>query len=525
VTVVVNRFPVDPDGVADWQQPRGDVVDEVLDHVDEDGTRHFTLGTGPFHEWERSVAVEADSDRVGRGPTVVETVRYRLAVPVWGAAFSWALRGRLRRGATPPGSPPWWAPPEVLDARASTVLAILGVLALVAGYLGTVITQTITYAAAQFDATTVQQGTLLAGVRIGVLLSLVIVSIADRRGRRVVLLAAVIGGCVVTATGAVAPGMVWLGTTQTVARALSTVAAILIAVIAVEEMPSGARAFAVSVLAMAAALGAGICVGNLVYVDVSPGAWRGIYLVPLLALVPVVRVGRLLPETRRFELHHIGPRPAAPGDASAVTHPPVPATPGFDWSRFALLAVAGFCWSLFIAPASQFLNEYLRTERDFSGIQITLFVLLTNTPGGIGVVAGGRVAERRGRRLIGIIGVTGGVAFTVLTYLVWGWPLWAASVLGSVVGAMAIPALGVYGPELFPTSQRGRANGGLQVVAVAGSSVGLLAAGWLADAMGSLGPAIALLALGPLVLVVLVATLYPETAHRELEDINPGDRL
>jgi MFS family permease len=300
---------------------------------------------------------------------------------------------------------------------------------------------------------------------------------------------------------------------------------ILIAVIAVEEMPSGARAFAVSVLAMTAALGAGICVSNLVYVDVSPGAWRGVYLVPLLALVPVVRLGRQLPETRRFELHRPQPRPAAGRLGTAPTGAASTEPVGFDWARFGLLALSGFCWSLFIAPAAQFLNEYLRTERDFSSVQITLFVLATNTPGGIGIVAGGRLAERRGRRMIGIIGVTGGVAFTVVTYLVWGWPLWAASVLGTVIGSMAIPALGVYGPELFPTSQRGRANGGLQVVAVAGSSVGLLAAGWLADRLGSLGPAIALLALGPMVLVVLVAAFYPETAHRELEDLNPGDRL
>ncbi len=286
-------------------------------------------------------------------------------------------------------------------------------------------------------------------------------------------------------------------------------------------MPSGARAFAVSVLAMTAALGAGICVMNLLYVDVSPGAWRGAYLVPLLALAPIVRLGRLLPETRRFELHHLDPRPAGltatPDDERADST-------GFAWGRFALLATSGFCWSLFVAPAAQFLNEYLRTERGFSGVEITLFVLLTNTPGGIGIIAGGRLAERRGRRLMGIVGVAGGVAFTVATYLVWGVPLWVASVLGSIVGAMAVPALGVYGPELFPTAQRGRANGGLQVVAVAGSGIGLLVAGWLGDRLGSLGPAIAVLAIGPVVLVVLIAVLYPETAHRELEDINPSDR-
>jgi len=535
VPLVVNRHRVDRDHVEAWHQPRNDVVHELDPVVDPDGTWHFTMLRGPFHHWERTVGL-APREAPGseEGPTsdarpaeltVVETVQYRLAVPVWGPVFSWALRRRLRHGHAPTAKPPWWAPPDVLDARAATVLSLLCALGIAAGYLGTLITQTITYAAEQFDASTTEQGTLLAVVRVGVVLSLVIVSIADRRGRRLVLLVALLGSCAVTALGAVAPGMVWLGATQTLARSLSTVAAILIAVIAIEEMPKGARAFAVSVLAMTAALGAGACVANLLYVDVSPGAWRGAYLVPLLALVPIVRLGRDLPETLRFELHRPELHHRQPATHGAPpSHPPTIAE-RFAWGRFVLLAASGFCWSIFVAPAAQFLNEYLRTERDFSGVQITAFVLLTNTPGGIGIIVGGRLAERRGRRLIGIIGVSGGVALTVLTYLVWGWPLWAASAVAAVIGGMAIPALAVYGPELFPTAQRARANGGLQVVAVAGSAVGLLAAGWLADRLGGLGPAIALLAVGPLILVVLVATFYPETAHQELEDINPTDRI
>lgn len=522
--VLVNHHQVDPAHLAAWEEGRADLVEEHEPTVDDDGTLHFALRTGPFHEWSRTVHLEMP-DPDSRSPssttggiehpatvTVTETVRYRLAVPVWGPLFSWALRHRLRGNALPTHGPPWWAPPEVLDARAATVLSVLCVLGAFAGYLGTLITQTITYAADQFGASTTQQGTLLAGVRVGVLLSLVVVAVADRRGRRVVLLGALLGSCAVTAIGALAPGMVWLGTSQTLARALSTVVVLLIAIVAVEEMPSGCRAFAVSLLAMTAALGAGLCVANLLYADVSENAWRGAYLVPLLALVPITVLGRRLPETRRFEQHH---HEHAEGEA----HVPIP----FDRGRFVLLAVAGFCWALFIAPAAQFLNEYLRDERGFTGVELTVFVLATNTPAGIGVIVGGRLAERRGRRVIGIIGVIGGVSFTVLTYLLWGWPLWAASVMASIIGAMAIPALGVYGPELFPTSQRGRANGGLAVVSVAGSAVGLLAAGWLGDRLG-LGPAMALLAVGPAILVVLVAMFFPETAHRELEDINPVDR-
>jgi hypothetical protein len=60
---------------------------------------------------------------------------------------------------------------------------------------------------------------------------------------------------------------------------------------------------------------------------------------------------------------------------------------------------------------------------------------------------------------------------------------------------------------------------------VAGSAFGLLVAGTLSDRLGGqLGPALALLALGPIVVAALVLFRYPETAGRELEDINPEDR-
>ena len=520
-----------PAGDADaWLHPRSDVVRELDGVEGEDGTVTFSLDEGPAHQWDRTVTITP-----GRDPGTVELsqrVHYRLAVPFWAPIFHRPLRRQLRRPPETSG-PPWWAPPEVVDARAATVLSLLCLVGAVAGYLGTLITQTLTYAAGEFGAGTGEQGTLLASVRVGVLLSLGVVSFADRRGRRAVLIAAVIGACLFTALGAVAPGMVWLGVSQTFARALSTVVALLVAIMAVEEMPAGTRAFSVSVLTMTGGLGAGLCVANLVYVDLASGAWRIAFLVPLLAVYPCVRIGRRLPETHRFAARKLllsteGVVSDLP-DLRDASFEPIGAAPAraprhFAWRRFVLLACSGFLWSLFLAPAAQFLNEFLRTERGFSGALIAVFVLATNTPAGIGIVAGGKLADRHGRRIVGAVGVIGGVGFTVVSYLSWGWPLWAASLTASVIGALAVPALAVYGPELFPTGQRGAANGGLQVVSVAGSGTGLLLAGWMADRLGGLGPAMAVLALGPAVLVVLVLVFFPETAGRELEDLNPEDR-
>jgi putative MFS transporter len=127
--------------------------------------------------------------------------------------------------------------------------------------------------------------------------------------------------------------------------------------------------------------------------------------------------------------------------------------------------------------------------------------------------------------LIGAIGILGSVIGVVVRYGSAGAAMWAASVVATIIGGLIVPALGVYRPELFPTSLRGRAAGILEFIALAGSSLGLIVVGSAIDRSGQFAAPMAIVAVAPLVVVVLVLTLYPETAHRSLEDINPEDEL
>ncbi|HSL56721.1 MAG TPA: MFS transporter [Acidimicrobiales bacterium] len=498
---VVNQLVVDAPGLAALRRPADGVIREAPD-----GDDAFVAVDGPVRRYRRTLEITPAEGRYA----VREEIDFSLAIPFWGWLFVPVVRRHLRRREPPeptagPEPAPWWAPPDRFDARAATVVGLLCTLALVGGYLGTLITQTITFAADQFDADDRAQGSTLAAVRVGVLLALVVVAAADRRGRRLLLVGTAAAAILVAATGAAAPSLAWLGISQTVARGLSTALALLIGIVAAEELPAGSRAYGVSVLALTAALGSGMCVWFLPLADLGPDGWRILYVIPLLALPLVAGVGRRLPESRRFRAN--------------VGHDPTP----LDRGRLRLLAVSGFLGSMFLAPASQFQNEFLRTERGFSATRISVFTLITSTPAGIGVAVGGRLADVRGRRLVGAVGLIGGTVLTVGFYLSSGSALWVTSTLGSMIAAATVPALGVYGPELFPTSKRGRANGIITVVGVAGSSVGLLLAGALSDGLGSLGAAMLVLAAGPLILAGLVLAFFPETAHRELEELNPGD--
>lgn len=458
----------------------------------------FEAERGPVRGYRRSV------DR-GDDGTVTQTVEYRLALPYFGPMFAVPVRRHLSRlGAS--NHVPWWAPPDTLDSTASRALGSLGLMTVLFGFMGTLLTQTITFAAEEFGADRGAQGVTLSAVRFDVVLALAVVTLGDRRGRRRVLLTATAAGAVLTATGALVPSLGWLAASQVLTRGFVTGGAILSGVMAAEEMPAGSRAYAISILGLLGAFGAGICVMLLPLADLGQPAWRILWLVPLLFLPVVNHLRKTLPESRRFRAPHAEAHVAGHG------------------KRFWLLAVSALLVALFSTPASQFQNEYLRVERGFSAARMSLFTIATNTPGAIGVVIGGRLADTRGRRGVGAVAMAGGAIATVLMYLASGWPLWAWSMTGAIVGAAAIPALGVYGPELFPTSMRGTANGVITVLGRVGSVVGLLVAGVVADRFDTLGPALAVLSVGPLLLAVLVLTAYPETARVELEDINPEDR-
>ena len=499
------------------RESRRDIVAERA--VGED---RFEARDGPFRDYARTLSmekVEPDHAVAREQWQLTETTSYRLAVPVWAWLFHFPVRSALMRRRDAYGY--WWAPPDRLSARAATVLGLLCTIQVVDGYLGTVLTATLTFAADEFDRGNTAQGVLMGVVRAGVLIALVTAALADRHGRKRLLLATGLGSCLVTAMGALAPGFWFLGGTQLVARGLSTALGILIVILAAEEMPARSRAWAMSVLVLCAALGSGMAFAVLPMADLHIAAWRLVYVVPLTGVAVVVWVGRRLPESRRYETAASG---RVAQDGAVVDRQADPEVVARRRRRLTLLAASAFLLAMFAAPASGLRNDFLKDEREFSATAITLFTYFTNTPIGIGVFVGGYLADRRGRRPTGAAGLALGALFIAWAFFTDGAALWLLTLVGGVVGAVAVPALAVYGPELFGTHRRGRSNGVIVMVGVLGSALGLIVAGWLSDGLdGRLGPALALLAVGPLIVAALVILKYPETAGQELEEINPED--
>ena len=112
----------------------------------------------------------------------------------------------------------------------------------------------------------------------------------------------------------------------------------------------------------------------------------------------------------------------------------------------------------------------------------------------------------------------------VVSFTVGGPPMWLAASFGGIIGAIAFPALAVYRNELFPTGSRSLASVLITAAALLGGIVGLVTMGALLDRGRSHGAILGSLALAQILVVAIVLLWYPETAHRELEDLNPIDQ-
>lgn len=494
---VVHR-QVDSNDAERLLEPRRDLL---IERLDDDGI--YRQEHGPFRRYER---------RIDLGPTdtngtrrVDETTDFALDIPIWAPLFHPLMKRALAETDRHPRRR-WWWPAEVLPALSARLLAALSVLGVIAGYLGVLIGQTITFAAEEFGADDAAQGRTLAAVRIGVIISVVLIRRADRIGRRPLLIGFTAMALLFTVLGATSSSLAELGFFQAISRGLTTGLLTLLTLAVTEEVPAGVRALGISLMAMCSGLGAGMVLWVLPVADVSTGAWRWTYIAPVVFVPALVWVWRVLPETRRF-------------DRATEVEAPAPV----DRRRFTLIAFSAFASALFLSPASQLLNEYLRDEQGMSAGAISAFRLLTGTPAGLVVLVAGLAADRVGRRPIGSIGLGIGVVFSGLLFFTSGWALWVIGTIGFWTLAGAFPALRGYQTELFPTRSRARVGGWIDLITVTGSAIGLIVVGELSTRWGSLGPALSVMAVAPLIVVVLVLTVYPETAERELEEFNPDD--
>lgn len=407
---------------------------------------------------------------------------------------------------------PWPARMPALEPRQWKILGLLGATELIDHYDVGLLALLLVQIQAGLGVAENEIGTISAWIRMGVLLSLVAGVVADRIGRRRLLLVTVVGFSVTTFLTAFSRTPEEFAALQFLGRAFLYAETAIAMVVVTEELAAKDRGFGLGLLGALGAFGHGAAALSLLVVDVIPFGWRALYAIGVLPLLGLAWLRRSLPETTRF---------AAARKVETRWWQPVAALfRAYPGRLGAILAVA-FSVEFANSAAVGFMAKTLQEVHGYVPGQVTALYIF----GGVLAIAGNQAAglwsDRVGRRpvLIALLAITG-LAFAGF-YELSGWvivPLWIAQVFALQGVAVILRALG---SELFPTSYRSTASSARLAAAVLGGSLGLTLESSLYDSLGSHAAAIQALLPGFAVAIAIVWAFVPESARRELEEVSP----
>ncbi len=424
-----------------------------------------------------------------------------------------------------PASKPWWAwiffytpVPDGITPAQWRMLGALGATYLINSYDLGILNLALPQIQASFALSEEDVGKLAAVVRLGVLPALALNVVADRVGRRMLLLLTIVGFTLCTFLTAFVRTPVEFAVLQLFARTFVYAEEMLAIVVVTETLAPHARGWGIGLMIAFGALGHGVSALAFAAVDLLPFGWRALYLVGIVPLLVVAWLRRSLEETARFRasVERRGDDRAgwlAPLRTLLVRYP----------GRLAALSAAVVPFAFATGTAIQFQSKYLQGTHQYSPGEVSLLFLLGGPLALTGGLLMGRASDRFGRRRTLSTGIVVNVLASLAFYNGAGWLVPAVWVL-TIFTQFGIEVLfSALGSELFATSHRSTASGMRSIVATVSIAAGLAVEGSLYVLFGGHGSAISAMAWCALLSPLIVLAFVPETAGRELEEIAPDD--
>lgn len=346
--------------------------------------------------------------------------------------------------------------------------------------------------------------------------ALALARMADRVGRRRVVLWSMAGTPLSALGAALATRLVWLIVSSCFMFAFLGATIACAVVMLAEELPVAERAKGQSRAALASSLGAGLCILLMPALARTPLTWRGLFLISAMGIALWPAMTRLVPESRRWE------RAAAAGASAATSFHAVFRPP---WRRRSVvLLVCAFLGAISSTGADSWVYYHAVTVVHLSPAATSSLILVGGGIGLAGFWLGAWSSERFGRvPTVAVLGPLGAIG--VLWYY-WGPPahfaipaLWLGAgfawrmimVNGLVVGANSAVT------ELLPTALRSTIIGWVTITMSVGSVISHATVALLAGPLGGLSVVVGYLALLGLPSAALFAMFIDETRGLTLE--------
>lgn len=376
--------------------------------------------------------------------------------------------------------------------------------------------------ASSFHLNDARIGAIAAIVRTGGILSFLVVTLADRFGRKPMLGVTVVSYAACTLLTGLSRGAASFTAFQSIAQVfLAAEFGIAVTMIS-EEFPDEQRGRAVSILLMAAFIG--VATAGTLYgpIAASRWGWRGMYFLGIAPLILIALIRRKMRETERFRTAVLANRTHAGSIIASIRKAFAPLR-GPWRKRLIAVAILCNCVGLVGGPVISFFSLYARRGHGWTAEQVGTAFVLAYLAGSCGTLLSGDWLDRIGRRLSAIIFFLLAAASAMMLFQSSGrWPIFFAIIATMFAYQGARTATSALGVELFPT--HARASGfclTVQVLGQLGWVLAPLGVGLLSGPMDGLGNAATVFAAGPLIGAIVVALFIPETRGKTLEELSP----
>jgi len=347
-------------------------------------------------------------------------------------------------------------------------------------------------------------------IGIGSVAAFAVVRLADRWGRRPLLMITIAGYTLFTFLTGFSPGVITFAVFQALGRVFLIGEWALSAVVAAEEFPAPRRGFAIGVIQGCSALGSITCAAVTPLLLRGSYGWRTVYLVGVIPLVLLAFARRGLKETERFTaLQGSGERPPSLWEILRTRHR----------QRVLLMAMVWGLTYMCTQSAVFFWKEFAVGERGLTDARVGLAIAVASLLSLPAVFAAGKLFDAWGRKPSATLIYTLLALSVIAAYRLHGyWLLVAALTLAIFCNGSVLALLNTFTTELFPTERRGEA------FAWANNLLGrisyVIAPILVGAAAGSFGWSLAVSAtvVFPLMGLALILMRLPETNRRELEE-------
>jgi MFS family permease len=398
-----------------------------------------------------------------------------------------------------------------LEASHRRLLWLLAVACFSEGYDFALLTVALPQVRRTFHLTHTKADLWIALLYLGALPALMWGRRADRKGRRGVLLFAIVGYTLAAAVTAASPSIGFYVACQFVARCFIATQVAVAWTMAAEDLPAERRGLGFGVLALASALGTGFCaIVQALVISPLDASWRWLYVLALPFLVVVVFLRRTLPESERFLAVEHDTRPRQ--SARLLLQPP--------FRKPLLLICVTVLLINLTTEATIFSLDFLENRRGLSTSTANLLLVAAGAVALPVLTLAGRLSDRVGRRRVCIVGLLVQCAGFLLFFLVArGTLALGASLMLVYLGLFAAWTTGTaIAVEEFPTSFRAAASSSAAIAKLLGQSASFALGAALLAATHRPDVTVSVLVMGPVIGAVLIATVIPETSRRELTD-------